>query len=134
MISLSPDASIHNPLVIGYCPSISDLNSLFLSILRLRYNLLNKTIFSRCPPLLDILLRVLSAYMDASRAFLTHHLQSHPVPAGNTSAAKIGNSDAEREELKNALIAAQESAIVQILMEICLPMDTERKVWDGYTI
>eukprot|EP00794_Sanderia_malayensis_P014277 gene14277-15764_t len=82
----------------------------------------------RCAPLLDVLLRVLSAYMDASRAFLTHHLKSHPVPV-NTAAmsSNINVQDVEREELKNALITAQESAIVQILMEVCLPMEIEKK-------
>ena len=77
----------------------------------------------------DILLRVLSAYLDASRAFLSHHLQSHPIPASNrTTAANASNAEVEREELKSALISAQESAIVQLLLEICLPTDTEKQV------
>ena len=83
----------------------------------------------RCTPVFDILLRVLSAYMDASRAFLSHHLQSHPIPASNrTTTANANNAEVEREELKNALISAQESAIVQLLLEICLPTDTEKEV------
>ena len=70
--------------------------------------------------------------MDASRAFLSHHIQSHPVPASKRGMPTNGNSaDIEREELKGALVAAQESAIVQILLEICLPTEEERKVRSG---
>ena len=36
--------------------------------------------------------------------------------------------ESEREELKNALIAAQESAAVQILLECCLPRGEEEQV------
>lgn len=67
--------------------------------------------------------------MDASRAFLSHHLQSHPIPASNrTTAASANNAEVEREELKSALVSAQESAIVQLLLEICLPTNTEKQV------
>ena len=83
----------------------------------------------RCTPLFDVVLRILSAYMDASRAFLAHHLQSHPLtPANRTIQSSSNNSEVEREELKSALISAQESAIVQILLEICLLTEEERKV------
>lgn len=76
------------------------------------------------------MLRILSAYMDASRAFLSHHIQSHPVPPAKRGMGTSGNSaDIEREELKGALVAAQESAIVQILLEICLPTEEERQVF-----
>ena len=34
----------------------------------------------------------------------------------------------EREELKMALIQAQESAAIQILLEACLPTDLEKEV------
>ena len=67
--------------------------------------------------------------MDASRAFLAHHIQSHPSPAPKRGMGTSGgNADFEREELKGALVAAQESAIVQLLLEICLPTEEERKV------
>lgn len=38
-------------------------------------------------------------------------------------------SDAEREELKIALVAVQESAAVQILLEACLPNGEEKMVF-----
>ena len=67
--------------------------------------------------------------MDASRAFLSHHIQSHPVAASKRGLVNNGNNaDIEREELKSALVAAQESAIVQILLEICVPTEEERRV------
>lgn len=34
----------------------------------------------------------------------------------------------DREELRLALVAAQESAAIQILLECCLPMDEQEKV------
>ncbi|XP_065055164.1 LOW QUALITY PROTEIN: integrator complex subunit 2-like [Rhopilema esculentum] len=81
----------------------------------------------RCTPLFDVVLRILSAYMDASRAFLAHHLQS-PLPPVNRTIQSSSNSEIEREELKSALISAQESAIVQILLEMCLLTEEERKL------
>lgn len=44
--------------------------------------------------------------------------------SGQTSTVK------EREELRLALVAAQESAAVQMLLECCLPMNEQEKV-DG---
>ena len=35
----------------------------------------------------------------------------------------------ERDELCIALTAAQESAIIQLLLEICLPTEQDKKVW-----
>jgi hypothetical protein len=46
--------------------------------------------------------------------------------AMGANANQKGNSD--QEELKTALIAAQESAAVQILLEACLPRP-EDQVW-----
>lgn len=70
----------------------------------------------RCGPILKIILRILEASLAASRSQLSRHLQDKPL------LEKTGQltSDAEREELKNALIAAQESAALQILLEACL--------------
>ncbi|XP_014676213.1 PREDICTED: integrator complex subunit 2-like [Priapulus caudatus] len=76
----------------------------------------------RCPPVLEIVLRLLTSFLAASRAYLCTHIQSHPVP----EKAGAGAGDVEREELKNALLAAQESAAVQMLLEICLPNADER--------
>ncbi|KAJ8044197.1 Integrator complex subunit 2 [Holothuria leucospilota] len=81
----------------------------------------------RCPPLMDIVLNILRAYLAASRAFLAAHLQANPAVGiksdpGNNKALP---SDSEREELKGALIAAQEAAATQILLEVCLPFENE---------
>ncbi|XP_062598976.1 integrator complex subunit 2-like [Saccostrea cucullata] len=75
----------------------------------------------RCPPILDILLRVLSAYLQASRVYLHNHMLSNPIME---NAAQV---ERERLDLKNALIAAQESAIIQILLESCLPTQEEQR-------
>lgn len=78
----------------------------------------------RCGPILKIALRILEASLAASRSQLSRHLQDKPL------LEKSGqlNSDAEREELKTALIAGQESAALQILLEACLetPEDVSR--------
>lgn len=70
----------------------------------------------RCGPILKIILRILEASLAASRSQLSRHLLDKPL------LEKSGQltSDAEREELKNALVAAQESAALQILLEACL--------------
>lgn len=36
-------------------------------------------------------------------------------------------AERERQDLKSALIAAQESAIIQILLECCVPTDEEQR-------
>nr|XP_006823115.1 PREDICTED: integrator complex subunit 2-like [Saccoglossus kowalevskii] len=85
----------------------------------------------RCPPILDIVLKILTSYLAASKAYLINHLQS--TPNLNKKSDMTTNpmmTDVEREELKNALISAQESAAIQILLEICLPISAE-KVVDG---
>ncbi|XP_021962074.1 integrator complex subunit 2 isoform X2 [Folsomia candida] len=77
----------------------------------------------RCAPILDILLHILAASLAASRYFLWKHLQENPsmvAPGPNPQ------SDGEREELKVALVAVQESAAVQILLEACLPNEGDK--------
>ena len=69
----------------------------------------------QCAPILKILLYILKACLAASRTMLTQHLQENPI-IERTPSSQVTN-DLEREELKNALIAAQESAAVQILLE-----------------
>ncbi|VIO88049.1 Uncharacterized protein BM_BM9789 [Brugia malayi] len=56
-------------------------------------------------------LRILSFYLSASRTYLLQKLQIN----------QIGRDDqrVEREELARSLIGAQDSAVVQILLEIC---------------
>ncbi|CAB3231134.1 unnamed protein product [Arctia plantaginis] len=77
----------------------------------------------RCGPILKIILRILEASLAASRSQLSRHLLDRPL------LEKSGQltSDAEREELKNALVAAQESAALQILLEACLETPDDEK-------
>lgn len=39
----------------------------------------------RCPPVFELLIRVLSGYLTASRALLNHHLLANPVISGITA-------------------------------------------------
>lgn len=76
----------------------------------------------RCGPILKIVLRILEASLAASRSQLSRHLHDKPL------IEKTGQltSDVEREELKNALVAAQESAALQILLETCLETEEDK--------
>lgn len=77
----------------------------------------------RCAPVLSIVIRVLQSSLAASRSQLSRHLQDGPItsiPLSNPMSVGNLTNDTEREELKNALIAAQESAAIQILLESCL--------------
>lgn len=38
----------------------------------------------RCPPLFDIVLRVLNAYLTASKSSMNHHLLSNPIILGKS--------------------------------------------------
>ncbi|GAB1607223.1 integrator complex subunit 2-like [Argonauta hians] len=97
----------------------------------------------RCPPVLEIVLRVLEAYIQACRVFLSSHIASHPLmetPSFNIASDQDKKDkekqlqdktsvsvEQERKELKNALTSAQESAVVQILLECCLRLPEEKK-------
>lgn len=76
----------------------------------------------RSGPILKIVLRILEASLAASRSQLARHLHDKPL------IEKTGQltSDLEREELKNALVAAQESAALQILLEACLETSEDK--------
>ncbi|EGV98908.1 Integrator complex subunit 2 [Cricetulus griseus] len=93
---------------------------------------LNTVMPRRCPPLMDITLHMLNGYLLASKAYLSAHLKEtaeQDRPSQNNTVGLLGQTDAPevtREELKNALLAAQDSAAVQILLEICLPTDEEK--------
>ena len=76
----------------------------------------------RCAPVLEIILRVLAAYTQACRVYMENHIQSNPVLDGNNQIEQ------DRQELKNALLAAQESAIIQILLEYCQAKPDEKEV------
>ena len=54
-------------------------------------------------------------YLAGSRALLSQYLQAHP--ASRTEGMAV---EQEREELKAALVTAQESAAIQILLEVCV--------------
>lgn len=82
----------------------------------------------RCPPLFDLLVRVLMGYLAGSRALLSQYLQAHP--ASRTEGVAV---EQEREELKAALVTAQESAAIQILLEVCVktPQDQDQPGCSG---
>lgn len=54
-------------------------------------------------------------YLAGSRALLSQYLQAHP--ASRTEGMAV---EQEREELRAALVTAQESAAIQILLEVCV--------------
>ncbi|XP_053681309.1 integrator complex subunit 2 [Anopheles nili] len=76
----------------------------------------------RCSSALTVVLRILQAILAASRSQLSRHMLDKPL-------IDIGNqvkTDNDREELKLALIASQESVAVQILLEACLEKEADR--------
>lgn len=76
----------------------------------------------RCPDVLSIVLRILQASLAASKSQLSRHILDKPLMD------KMGQlqSEAEREELKTALVASQESVAVQILLEACWETEEDR--------
>nr|CAG4640631.1 EOG090X0154 [Eulimnadia texana] len=93
-------------------------------------------VFRHVKPI-ETLVYMLKAWLAASRAHLSRHLMDKPllVPPTPQGPAHVGSgitSDSEREELKTALIATQESAVVQIVLEMCLRTDQDdtRKLSD----
>ncbi|KAL4608764.1 integrator complex subunit 2 [Arapaima gigas] len=91
----------------------------------------------RCPPLMDITLHVLNGYLLASKAYLNAHLKETADFDRQTQtisnlglASQPDTPEVTREELKNALLAAQDSAAVQILLEICTPTSEEQRQGD----
>ncbi|CAG7720553.1 unnamed protein product [Allacma fusca] len=82
----------------------------------------------RCAPILSILLHMLSASMSASKYFYNKHLlENHPHAVTPGCIAP----EIERDELKTALIALQESAIIQILLECCLIQKNEKSTMEN---
>ena len=78
--------------------------------------------YYRCPPILEIVLCILSAYMQASKVHLHNHTLVNPI------LDNVSQNEQERRDLKNALIMAQDSAVIQILLECCLPKVDEVSV------
>ncbi|XP_076876530.1 integrator complex subunit 2 [Brachyhypopomus gauderio] len=92
----------------------------------------------RCPPLMDITLHMLNGYLLASKAYLNAHLKEtaeferHAQTISNLGlTGQPDTPEVTREELKNALLAAQDSAAVQILLEVCLPSSEEEQLGEG---
>ncbi|KAL0266334.1 UNVERIFIED_CONTAM: hypothetical protein PYX00_008909 [Menopon gallinae] len=76
----------------------------------------------RCASGLTIILRVLQASLAASRCQLARHMLDTPL----TERTGQLTSENEREELRLALVSAQESLAVQILLESCLETEEDR--------
>uniref|UniRef100_A0A4W4DXU7 Integrator complex subunit 2 n=1 Tax=Electrophorus electricus TaxID=8005 RepID=A0A4W4DXU7_ELEEL len=92
----------------------------------------------RCPPLMDITLHMLNGYLLASKAYLNAHLkETAEFDRQTQTISNLGltgqpdTPEVTREELKNALLAAQDSAAVQILLEVCLPSSQEEQLLGG---
>lgn len=92
----------------------------------------------RCPPLMDITLHMLNGYLLASKAYLNAHLkETAEFERQAQTVSNLGLSgqpdtpEVTREELKNALLAAQDSAAVQILLEVCLASPQEELQLSG---
>ncbi|AWP00465.1 putative integrator complex subunit 2-like [Scophthalmus maximus] len=89
----------------------------------------------RCPPFMDIVLHMLNGYLLASKAYLHCHLkETADFDRQGQTVSSLGvpgqpdTPEVTREELKNALLAAQDSAAVQILLEVCLPTSEEQQL------
>lgn len=78
---------------------------------------------------MEIILHMLQAFLAASRTHLLHHTLENPM----LEKTGLLESEKDREDLRLALVAAQESAAVQILLECCLPTE-EDKVITKFTI
>jgi len=70
-------------------------------------------------------------YLAGSRALLSQYLQAHP--ASRTEGMAV---EQEREELRAALVTAQESAAIQILLEVCVktPQDQDQPGCSGTAV
>lgn len=75
----------------------------------------------RCPDALAIILRILQASLAASKIQLSRHIMDKPL----FSKGGQLQTETQREELKLALVASQESVAVQILLETCMEMDRD---------
>lgn len=71
----------------------------------------------RCAEIMRITLHVLSAFLAASKIALGQILLERP--------SRSQEEDKDREDLRIALIAAQESAAIQMLLECCMPLADE---------
>lgn len=73
----------------------------------------------RCPTVLSIVIHVLQSSLAASRSHLSRLVNQKLFAAGVLAQAST------REEYKNVLTAAQDSAAVQLLLEACLETEDD---------
>lgn len=76
----------------------------------------------RCADVLTIVLRILQATLAASKRQLVRHIADKPLVEKNGQLT----TEEEREQLRNALVASQESAAVQILLETCIETEEDQ--------
>lgn len=79
----------------------------------------------RCPDALAIVLRILQASLAASKSQLVRHVLDKPLQHDRPGQIQ---SESDREELRTALVASQDSAAVQMLLEACLETDEDRAI------
>lgn len=78
---------------------------------------------------MDLILRCLAAYSSSAKTWL--HEQAHVqscVAAARPDSASCHVTKQERDEACIALSATQESALIQLMLEICLPTEEDNKV------
>lgn len=82
------------------------------------------------------MLHVLSAYLQASGIYLQQQVSAISVAnaAATVNTWEVTRVEKDRQELKSALIAAQESACLQILLEVCLPTPAEQVVLYSFSL
>lgn len=80
----------------------------------------------RCPDVLEIVLRILQASLAASKCQLARHILDKPYQP-NEKPQQI-QSENDREELRMTLVASQESAAVQMLLELCLETEEDHGI------
>jgi integrator complex subunit 2 len=84
----------------------------------------------RCPDALSIILKILQASLAASKIQLSRHIMDKPL---FNKTGQIQN-EAQREELKMALVASQESVAVQILLETCLEQENDKRPGNDHSL
>lgn len=85
--------------------------------------------YFRCPPIFEIVLHVLKAYLVASKSHLSAHAFLHPIEFNVTQQeGRDGLTGQERDELRLAIENTQDSVAAQLLLEICLPNEEENEV------
>ncbi len=84
----------------------------------------------RCPEAFSIILKILQASLAASKIQLSRHIMDKPL---FNKTGQIQN-EAQREELKMALVALQESVAVQVLLETCLEQENDKKSGNSHSL